>query len=59
MLLNVAKSAGRSLQLWTFQKNSAARGFYENRGFVLIKETDGGTNEEREPDVLYRWQSTP
>ncbi|TVZ63128.1 ribosomal protein S18 acetylase RimI-like enzyme [Rhizobium mongolense USDA 1844] len=54
-LLQVAKGAASSLQLWTFQKNTLARRFYEKRGFVLVNETDGSDNEEREPDALYRW----
>ncbi len=53
----MAKAASTSLQLWTFQKNTSARRFYEARGFVVIEETDGSTNEEREPDVLYRWDN--
>lgn len=55
-LLQVAQAAFPSLQLWTFQKNTLARRFYERRGFVAVGETDGRDNEEREPDVLYRWQ---
>lgn len=55
-LLGVAKAAWPKLQLWTFQRNLAARGFYEKHGFVAIRETDGRDNEEREPDVLYLWQ---
>lgn len=55
-LLQVAKANSTALQLWTFQRNSPARRFYEKRGFAPIKETDGSRNEEREPDVLYRWQ---
>jgi GNAT superfamily N-acetyltransferase len=54
-LLEVAQRAFASLQLWTFQRNAQARGFYQARGFVLIEETDGARNEEREPDALYRW----
>ena len=57
-LLNIAKAAWPLLNLWTFQRNRAARAFYEKRGFSLVRETDGSGNEEREPDVLYRWQST-
>ena len=56
MLLEVAKGRGSSLSLWTFQRNEPARRFYEQRGFVAVKETDGSGNEEREPDVLYRWE---
>jgi GNAT superfamily N-acetyltransferase len=54
-LLNVAQRTFDQLQLWTFQRNAAARRFYERRGFVLVQETDGARNDEREPDALYRW----
>ncbi len=54
-LLDTAKSAFSPLQLWTFQRNTQARRFYETRGFVLIRETDRSRNEEKEPDALYRW----
>jgi ribosomal protein S18 acetylase RimI-like enzyme len=43
------------LLLWTFQRNAAARRFYERHGFATIELTDGAGNEEREPDVRYRW----
>lgn len=43
------------LSLWTFQRNARARRFYEARGFAACEFTDGSRNEEREPDVLYRW----
>jgi GNAT superfamily N-acetyltransferase len=56
-LLNVAKTSGDRYRLWTFQKNAAARAFYESRGFVAIDRTDGHANEEREPDVLYQWRA--
>lgn len=54
-LLGVAKATFPLLHLWTFQRNLAARRFYEARGFVLLRQTDGAANEEREPDALYRW----
>ena len=57
-LLGLAKATSSDLQLWTFQKNALARRFYEKRGFAAVKETDGSENEEREPDVLYRWHRT-
>lgn len=44
------------LRLWAFQRNAPARRFYEARGFVAIKFTDGSTNMEREADVLYEWR---
>jgi putative acetyltransferase len=56
-LLRIAKAASPSLQLWTFQRNAAARRFYERQGFVSVMQTDGSRNEEREPDVLYRWDA--
>ncbi len=55
-LLAVAQAAWPALQLYTFQRNAAARRFYERRGFVAAREGDGSANEEREPDVLYRWE---
>ena len=55
-LLAMAKELRPSgLTLWTFQRNARARRFYEARGFVASKFTDGSRNEEREPDVLYSW----
>jgi GNAT superfamily N-acetyltransferase len=54
-LLKIAQDAFDHLQLWTFQRNANARRFYEARGFVLVRETDGSDNEEREPDALYLW----
>ncbi len=58
-LLDVAKSASPRLHLWTFQRNHAARRFYQARGFVPIRQTDGTANEENEPDVLYLWNCPP
>ena len=54
-LLRIAKARFASLQLYAFQRNEAARRFYERQGFVAIRQGDGSDNEEREPDVLYRW----
>jgi len=56
-LLDVAKSAYPVLSLWTFQRNAAARRFYEKHGFFIVDESDGAGNEEREPDVLYKWEA--
>ncbi|MBL1288016.1 GNAT family N-acetyltransferase [Streptomyces sp. NPDC057067] len=56
LLLERAKEASRGeLSLYTFRRNAAARAFYERHGFVAEAYDDGGRNEEREPDVLYRW----
>ncbi|MBI4883437.1 MAG: GNAT family N-acetyltransferase [Actinobacteria bacterium] len=43
------------LQLWTFQVNEPARRFYERHGFIAEQFTDGAGNEERSPDIRYRW----
>lgn len=58
-LLDVAKSACKRLELWTFQRNVPARRFYEARGFTLVEETDGTGNEENEPDARYLWTHDP
>ena len=55
-LLDVAKREQRDLQLWTFQANTRARRFYEAAGFLAQEFTDGAGNEEKQPDVRYRWQ---
>lgn len=44
------------LRLWTFQVNRPAMRFYGRHGFVAVERTDGGGNEEREPDVRYVWR---
>lgn len=54
-LVELAKAIWPSgLDLWTFQSNVAAQRFYERHGFVAV-ETSDGNNEERAPDVHYRW----
>ncbi len=55
-LLEVAQDRHPLLSLWCFQRNAPARRFYELHGFCAIRETDGSGNEEKEPDVLYRWE---
>jgi GNAT superfamily N-acetyltransferase len=57
-LLDLAKarSAG-ALQLRAFQVNDLARRFYQRNGFSAVELTDGAGNEEREPDVRYRWEA--
>jgi GNAT superfamily N-acetyltransferase len=54
-LLQIAQRRFPRLHLWTFQRNTPARRFYERRGFVIVEETDGTGNEEKEPDALYLW----
>jgi putative acetyltransferase len=56
-LIEAAKSSGvAALELWCFQANTRARSFYEAHGFRVIRTTDGADNEERTPDVRYRWE---
>jgi ribosomal protein S18 acetylase RimI-like enzyme len=49
----------RPILLYTFQANTGARRFYERHGFRAIQFTDGRTNEERCPDVLYELAASP
>ena len=57
LLLEHAKASGvAALELWCFQANHQARRFYEARGFRPIRFTDGAHNEEKMPDVRYRWE---
>src|SRR6266481_1805151 len=57
-LIDAAKASGiGALDLWCFQANERARRFYEARGFHAIRFTDGVQNEERMPDIRYRWES--
>jgi GNAT superfamily N-acetyltransferase len=57
-LINAAKASGvDALELWCFVANERARRFYEARGFRAIRFTDGADNEERMPDIRYRWES--
>ncbi len=55
MLAHAKRLRPAGLRLWAFQRNAPARSFYEARGFIATKFTDGATNMEREADVLYEW----
>jgi ribosomal protein S18 acetylase RimI-like enzyme len=56
LLLAAAKEESpRGLRLHVFQRNLAARRFYERRGFKLVELRDGSSNEEGEPDAVYEW----
>ena len=60
LLIEVAKRSGEAaLELWCFQANTHARRFYERHGFKAIRVTDGHDNEEKMPDVRYRWARDP
>jgi len=47
------------VRLYTFQPHVRARKFYERHGFVAIEFTDGRSNEEGVPDVLYELNQAP
>ena len=52
LLTEATESLGH-VRLYCFAANTAARSFYEARGFVAEAFSDGTRNEERLPDVLY------
>ena len=57
LLVEAAKASGTAaLELWCFEANARGRRFYEARGFRPILRTDGSHNEERQPDIRYRWE---
>ena len=45
------------LKLYLFQRNAAARAFYEKHGFRAVGFGDGSGNMEGEPDALYEWRA--
>jgi GNAT superfamily N-acetyltransferase len=53
LLKHAVSTLAPPIRLYTFQANAAARRFYERHGFVPVKFTNGRTNEEHCPDVLY------
>lgn len=53
LLTHALTGACRSVRLYTFQANSGARRFYERFGFAPVAFTDGSSNDEKCPDVLY------
>lgn len=47
------------LDLYCFQANTHARGFYEAQGFEAVAFGDGSGNEEHQPDIRYAWRPAP
>lgn len=47
------------LDLYCFAVNHRARTFYEAHGFEAVAVGDGSANEERQPDIRYRWRPRP
>ena len=58
LLAKARELSPERLALFTFQRNTAARSFYERHGFRLVDLDDGARNEEREPDALYVWRQS-
>jgi GNAT superfamily N-acetyltransferase len=54
LLAKARELSPERLHLFTFQRNSRARAFYEAHGFVATEFSDGSRNEEHEPDVKYK-----
>lgn len=54
-----AKHGAEALQLWTFERNHAARTFYAKHGFAEVERTDGDRNMEKTPDVRMKWTRSP
>lgn len=57
-LLADAKARNGALELWCFVENRRARHFYERHGFAEVLRTDGSGNEERCPDIRFRWHGS-
>ena len=58
LLAKAKELSPQRLWLYTSQRNERARAFYEARDFVPVDFGDGSRNDEREPDVLYRWPAS-
>ena len=48
----------KGFEFWVFEQNERARRFYEAHGAVAVEFTAGSGNEEKTPDVRYRWTSS-
>ena len=55
---HVTQALPEGFRFYVFQRNEAARRFYEARGCTLLSTGDGSGNEENEPDALYQWRPT-
>jgi len=47
------ESLKRPVRLFTFQQNTGSRRFYERHGYRVVALSNGQSNEEKCPDVLY------
>ena len=55
LLKQAQRASPDGLSLRVFTRNTAARIFYERRGFRCVDSDDGTRNEENEPDLTYVW----
>lgn len=55
LLAKATKVSPAGLCLWTFQRTTPARAFYERCGFTAFEFGDCSGDEEGKPDVLSRW----
>jgi GNAT superfamily N-acetyltransferase len=55
LLERVRRACPAALTLHVFQRNAAARAFYESAGFQVLGVGDGSGNEEGLPDLCYGW----
>lgn len=57
LLAQVHRQASKPVRLFTFQQNTSSRRFYERHGYKALALSDGSSNEEKCPDVLYELSS--
>jgi ribosomal protein S18 acetylase RimI-like enzyme len=57
LLATARRHSPEELRLYTFQRNNAARAFYERHGFSAVA-FGVSPAPESEPDVEYHWQAT-
>ncbi len=55
-LLDRAKAETDRLLLYTFAANTRARDFYLREGFHEVARTNGADNDEKLPDIRFRWE---
>ena len=56
LLREARKHSPGELRLYTFQRNLAARAFYEHHGFKVVR-LGVSPAPEAEPDIEFRWQA--
>lgn len=54
LLMHAHSMLPAPIYLYTFQENAGARRFYERNGYQAVAFSDGQSNEEKCPDILYQ-----